>query len=167
MDENKKYCPTCKEVLPADLFYLTPSRLKDKYRSVWDCFSRECKVCSRAGARRRYQKNYVSAPGDDEQRRQWREDKKRLYHQNRHALMARASKNRSEKLKRSPAWANKKKIERVYQLAAWAFKYTDESLEVDHIIPLQGKNISGLHVENNLQILTRSENRGKCNSFAL
>ena len=56
-------------------------------------------------------------------------------------------------------------IERVYQLALWASKFIDEPLEVDHIIPMQGKYISGLHVENNLQILKRSENRSKGNQW--
>ena len=69
------------------------------------------------------------------------------------------------KLQRTPPWANMKKIERAYELAAWASRFTDEPLEVDHVYPLQGKDISGLHVETNLQILPRSENRAKCNRW--
>ena len=72
---------------------------------------------------------------------------------------------RAEKADRTPSWANMQKIELIYQLSRWASKFTDEPLEVDHIIPLHGKNISGLHVETNLQILTRSENRAKSNNF--
>ena len=72
--------------------------------------------------------------------------------------------NRKRKL-RTPSWANLKKIERAYQLAAWASRFTDEPLHIDHIIPLQGAEISGLHVENNLQILPRSKNLDKSNEF--
>ena len=37
--------------------------------------------------------------------------------------------------------------------------------EVDHIIPLNGKNISGLHTLSNLQYLPSSDNRRKSNKF--
>ena len=79
---------------------------------------------------------------------------------------AHCAKRRAAKLERTPPWANMKKIERIYMLANWASKFTDEPLEVDHIIPLQGKNISGLHVHTNLQILKRSENQAKSNNWS-
>lgn len=56
--------------------------------------------------------------------------------------------------KRIPAWANKEAIAAIYA-------GRKKGQHVDHIIPLFGKLVSGLHVENNLQYLTASENMKK------
>ena len=61
---------------------------------------------------------------------------------------------------RTPAWADLDQIKVVYIYAAFL------GLEVDHVIPLQGKTVSGLHVYENLQLLAKSENVAKSNRFA-
>lgn len=65
---------------------------------------------------------------------------------------------RKEILKRIPKWANLEKIFEIY-------KNRKKGYHVDHIIPLQGKNVSGLHVENNLQYLKAKDNLSKGNNF--
>lgn len=65
------------------------------------------------------------------------------------------------KRRAQPAWADTEAIAKVYAEAKTAGKH------VDHIIPLRGELISGLHVANNLQPLTRSENSRKRNKFDL
>ena len=72
------------------------------------------------------------------------------------------------KLKRTPQWLTSQhheEIGRLYWLAADLQKVSGEKYHVDHIVPLQGKNISGLHVPWNLQILPADMNCSKSNSF--
>lgn len=72
----------------------------------------------------------------------------------------------AKKLNAIPPWLTKeqyKEIQEFYTLAKELQWLSEESLEVDHIIPLQGKNVSGLHVPWNLQILPKSINIKKSN----
>lgn len=63
------------------------------------------------------------------------------------------------KLQRIPLWADLDAIKRVYLEAQ------QRGLEVDHIYPLQGALVSGLHVANNLQLLTKAANCSKHNKM--
>lgn len=72
---------------------------------------------------------------------------------------AMTAKRRAALLQRTPPWADMAKIKEIYEEAH------RRGLVVDHIIPLQGKIVSGLHVETNLQLLTASENSVKHNKF--
>ena len=71
------------------------------------------------------------------------------------------AKRRAQKLKAIPSWANMKSIREIYRQAK------KQGLVVDHVIPLQGKLVCGLHVENNLQLLTASENSVKHNKYTV
>ena len=59
---------------------------------------------------------------------------------------------------RIPSWANKEMIKFFYECRP-------ADCHVDHVIPLCGKNISGLHVETNLQWLPKHINITKGNRF--
>jgi len=76
-----------------------------------------------------------------------------------------AAKAHALKLQRIPAWANLDKINEWYEAAAFATNVFETSIEVDHIIPLNGKRVSGLHVDYNMQLLTRKANQQKNNKF--
>ena len=64
----------------------------------------------------------------------------------------------------TPAWANQEAITDVYRRARVCSEYVGMKYDVDHIVPLQGKTVCGLHVENNLQVITAKENKSKFNT---
>jgi hypothetical protein len=63
----------------------------------------------------------------------------------------------------TPPWANQQAINTIYQTAQTESLRTGLRIEVDHVIPLRGRYVSGLHVENNLQLLTKPDNCRKGN----
>jgi 5-methylcytosine-specific restriction endonuclease McrA len=73
-------------------------------------------------------------------------------------LNAKTNRRRITKLHRTPSWSECKAIRRFYINCP-------KGMEVDHIIPLQGKKVSGLHVLSNLQYLTPKKNQIKHNKF--
>jgi hypothetical protein len=77
--------------------------------------------------------------------------------------VAAARKREAEKLQRTPPWADLKKIEEFYALAARLTKETGIKHHVDHIYPLRGKTVSGLHVHTNLQVIPALDNLKKSN----
>lgn len=78
-----------------------------------------------------------------------------------------ASKRRAAKVSGTPPWANMNKIEGMYAKAARMTLRTGIVHHVDHIIPLQGKYVCGLHVETNLQVIQASDNLRKKNKFVV
>ncbi len=80
-------------------------------------------------------------------------------------ILAATRKRQADKLRATPPWADLEKIAAMYGLAReFARRYGGE-WHVDHCIPLRGKTVSGLHVENNLRICPASENLSKGNGF--
>lgn len=67
-------------------------------------------------------------------------------------------KRRGKKYQATPKWADTKQIKDIYLNCP-------EGCHVDHIIPLCNENVCGLHVEYNLQYLSKKDNNRKKNSF--
>jgi 5-methylcytosine-specific restriction endonuclease McrA len=91
--------------------------------------------------------------------RQWRKN-------NPAAVAAGTAKRRSERIKRTPKWLSKEQLGAIkdwYYAAEMLSKIFPWSMHVDHIVPLQGGNVSGLHVPWNLQLLPAKANLSKGN----
>jgi hypothetical protein len=66
---------------------------------------------------------------------------------------------------RTPAWADLKKIQEIYKLAKRMQSELGMKMAVDHIVPLKGEVVSGLHVHENLRVIPYIENARKSNSY--
>jgi hypothetical protein len=111
-----------------------------------------------ARARKFYTENAVAA----------RVQKQEYQRNNLHVYAKINAKRKAAKLKRTPAWLSSDDhwmVEQAYELAALRTKMFGFSWHVDHILPLQGKTVSGLHTPYNLQVIPGVENVRKSNSF--
>lgn len=113
-----------------------------------------------------------------ERARRWRElnpnsktakiSKRNWKLRNPHRVQADGAKRRTSELQRTPKWLTNEDfwlIEEVYELAILRSKLHGFSWHVDHIIPLQGELVSGLHVPANLQVIPWLDNIKKANKF--
>ena len=85
-----------------------------------------------------------------------RKIQREYYNRNSDKIRAEGKTVRGKRSLRIPKWADFNKIKEIYNNCP-------KDHEVDHILPLQGKTVSGLHVHNNLQYLPVRENRSKHN----
>lgn len=91
--------------------------------------------------------------------RAWRE-------RNPHKFAAYGARRRAAKLNATPPWLTQEHLEQIESMYSFAKKLgalTGQSFDVDHIVPLQGENVCGLHVPWNLQLLDQKLNRSKSN----
>lgn len=79
-------------------------------------------------------------------------------------MLEKTARRVASKLQAVPKWANKKEIIEIYKKAQ-ALIAKGIKAEVDHIVPIRSKFVCGLHVIDNLQILTKEQNLIKGNRF--
>ena len=155
---NYKYCPKCNNIEPLNNFYDCTSKIDNKYSSCINCSKLYYKENSE------YYKDYREENKDkikdyrEENREKIIEYNKKYYQEHKKEDIATQAKRRAAKLQRTPSWGNEQKIKEIYLSCP-------EGMHVDHVIPLQGKLVSGLHVSENLQYLTAKENLSKSNTY--
>lgn len=95
--------------------------------------------------------------------------KARLYAKRHPAKVnARTMRRFAAQLQRTPKWLTNTHHDQTGAFYAVATKLTKEfgiPMQVDHIVPLQGKNVSGLHVPWNLQVISAQDNARKNNKY--
>lgn len=164
-----KSCSKCKVIKPFTDFY--------KSSSSKTGLQANCKSCKAKENLARY---HDKLSGDvelifrkrvyDASRRQEKSTELRAFDRERSKTPKRIASKRDWSRKRklivkqqTPAWADQKSIKQIYESCVIMSKKFNVDFEVDHIIPLRGKNVCGLHVESNLQLLEKSLNLSKRN----
>ena len=143
-----KTCTKCNEEKPLECFSKN-KRAKDGKLSA-------CKACDRA-------KSTAWAKANPEKAiaklRAWREANPERYA----ALQARI---RANSYNAVPSWYTKEHQDQIASIYAERNRITEATgipHEVDHILPMNGDTVSGFHLPDNLQIITRTENIRKGN----
>lgn len=157
-------CGECNEIKYLTEFYLFKNkrnkRCKDCIRAYQVHYNSSNKEAIQAYRKSHYQVNRIKMIN------------KVLAHakKNPEIYRIRAMARHAARLQRTPKWLTLKQLDTIknfYIKANYLTKKYKRKYEVDHIVPLQGKNVSGLHVPWNLRIATKSENCSKSNKYPL
>jgi len=141
-------CIDCIKINESARYYANPEKTKQKVKDKYYANSEKIK----SKRKESYLKNIdLERSVAILKSREWR--KNNPAHRN--ALKAKYLADRN---KRTPSWANLKKIVEFY-------KKCPQGYHVDHVLPLRGKTVSGLHVLKNLQYLPAIENMRKNNVY--
>lgn len=177
-----KQCSRCKEIKPILEF--------SKHKRMKDGLSCCCKICKAIDDKKYYENNSerliantLKWQKDNPEKAnikslKWCKDNPEKYKQksakwqkeNPGKCNANCRKRQSAKIQATPPWLTKedfKQIEALYIKAKELEKLDGIKRHVDHIVPLQGKTVCGLHILINLQILTAEENMNKNNKLEI
>ena len=166
-DGHQSRCKVCQKELKAK-WYQENKEHADEYRAKWYRENKE--HVKEYYAKRRQENKEYNTKWRQENKEHLKEYYVKYAKANRGAVNAYKAKRRAAKLQATPAWADQEKIKEIYNRASRANKFCEKyslkvRFHVDHTIPLQGNKVSGLHVADNLQVITAEENLKKANSY--
>ena len=159
--ESKK-CTKCEEAKP-----LAEFRLEKRNKSGVAAICKKCCYAENA-ARNAYAGSAAIKAWRSKNKERAKEIAKKSYEKNRAGYIYRARCRKIALKQRTPKWLTEFDlfvIECIYDRAKELGEYFGVPFHVDHIIPLQGKTVSGFHCPANLQILPASVNLSKSNKF--
>ena len=157
------YCKTCKNTLTV----AWAKANKDKQRAAVDKYQAANRGKVKAMAKAYYTENVEKARAACTA---WREANRETHREaasnwraaNPDKARAQEARRRAAKVNAVPAWADRDATREVYRAAA-SLRKQGTDVHVDHIIPLRGANVCGLHVHYNLQVLPAAANLSKGN----
>ena len=147
--------------------YFTGVPCKEGHVEERSVSSRSCLECQR-NKNNKLSKDGYYAEYRDANRLKRREQASLWIKKNKGKANAKTAKRHTAKLYRMPKWLSKEQkqdIKDFYVMASELESVFPWKQHVDHIVPLQGKTVSGLHVSWNLQIIPAVWNIAKGNSF--
>jgi hypothetical protein len=170
-------CSKCKETKDFTEFKRDKTKKTGYYSSCRDCNKKAWKANYKNIAEKHRAKNKKYAEDNQEKikayqaeyyknnREELHEKTKRWREENRGWANSLRTFSKPRYKKATPVWADRQAINQFYIEAAGLTDLTGIQFHVDHIIPIKGKNVCGLHVETNLQVLVWIDNNRKHNSF--
>ena len=154
-------------VATGSLYYFTGKRCLGGHVARRFTKNRNCEECLRFRNLSRTTKRYWSSYGSDPEYRKKKREYAKAYYREHKDKSYINGKKRWERLQQAnvATKAGQKEMKRLYLTARMMSLESEEQYEVEHIIPLQHPEVSGLHVPANLQIVTAVENREKGSHF--
>jgi hypothetical protein len=152
-----KKCTKCSVVKVLEDFPTQSSNFDGRHTHCKECRSKY--YASIYNGTKRKEKYYSK----HEQEKQVR---KEYYRKNKSKYYINKANRRAYTLKATPKWFNSFDsfvLSEAYDLCKIREKHTGVKWEVDHVIPLQGKNVCGLHWHKNWSVISKFENRSKGN----
>jgi len=163
--EKRKYPATQSEAVRQGVtYYFTGKPCKHGHLSERFAQNRNCRECLRLRNRARTKKDYWIDYGDEQYKERKRQNASKYYHTRAHKRGVR-QRRFFEKSSRVATDQGITELRRIRLEAQLLSIDTGINHEVDHIIPLIHDLICGLDVPDNVQILTKADNRRKAARF--